>query len=668
MPEGCPLPACLGGPATLPGGAVADLPTARPHAFMSFLAAWSRATGQAWDYDDLMGFSGLAFRTRWPLTTPGTPCRPAAGDTTDAPTVLDALRRTIGWSLLADHDVPPSAMQERVVQAIDGGHTLALRLADRGRVVVHSHREQGRVLVGNAPAAAGAAWTGDVTQVRPPLIYLAPPPKGAAPATAVSAALATAVAAWEQERDDDGLGGWWCGDAAYAAWRRDLGRLSEAPREEATALLQLHALCLHRWRDARQAAVTFLRRYARTLAPAQRDCVEQAAGLYQESLAALVARVTAPTGDAAALPDRQQQAGALARAQALEAGAVEILRDLATRRPTPAPARGTSPGERGQALARTGSERVGDRVWLSGIDEPAHWHAAIEATCCVLRALGHQADYSYLLGVAGAAFGLPARLFAEAIDPATANDQVEAATAALGLQVTWLPAGVRREALAASIEAGRPLVCVGPVTGYVFGHEGGALWALCRPCGQGEASVHRFAPDDPTVALARLESGPRRPLDPRQLAVAALARAHRQTGGPARLETRWQEWVATLWGEGPAPPPTMAQARAAAARLWRFLSESRQAGAAYLAVAAYRLGPGRAAAVAAGRSCDALVRHLARCEDRLLRWLDAVGPVAMGARRAVARTLGEIAATDVEVANLLAAAAAAEELPSGPAA
>lgn len=655
------MPTCRPDPAAPFGGAVAALPAVRPHTLVALLAAWSQSVGQPWDYDDLMGFSGLAFRTRWPLATSKTPDRPPAGDPTDAPAVLDALRRAIGWSLLAEREVPLTAIRERLVQAIDGGHTMVLRMADADWVVVHAYRGQGRTLIGHAPAATGIPWTGDVTQVRPPLVFLAAPPAGPASVPAVTAALATAVAEWEQERDDPE--GWWCGDAAYGAWRRDLGRLGETAPEEAAGSLQQHALCLHRWRDARAAAVSFLRRHARLLEPAQQDCLQQAAGLYQESLAALVAHATTPAGTGTPASDWQQLAGALARARALEAGAVDILRDLATRRPTPpSPAHRASPSERGRALARTWSERAGDRVWLSGIGEPAHCHATIDATCCVLRALGHQADYSYLLGVSGAAFGLPAHLLTAAIDPTMENDHVDAAATALGLQVTWLPAGARREALAASIEAGRPLVCVGQVTGYVFGHEGGALWALCRPCGQGQNSVHRFAPDDPAVALAQLQGDQRHALDPRQLTLAALARAHRQTGGPVRLENRWQEWVTTLRGEGPAPQPTMAQARATAARLWRLLSESRQAGAAYLMVAGYRLGRGRAAAVAAGRSCEALVQRLAQCEDRLTRWLDAVGPVAMGARRAVARTFAEIAAADIEAATRLAEAADAEGL------
>ncbi|MFA6109413.1 MAG: hypothetical protein WDA75_11650 [Candidatus Latescibacterota bacterium] len=638
--------------------------------FTGALAAALSVTADPYDYDDLMGLSGLAFRVRWANEDAGTWwCRSCtAGETPDQVT---ALKRATGWRLeVQAQPVAPSLerprLRQQVVASLDAGLPVLTHSPAPEMAVLFGYRDAGALLVGHDYDHPQGPWQVRPNELGPVQLYLGEHGEAAPLIESLSRVLATAVTGWERERHDGGAQGrvYWYGDAAYGAWLRDLDCRARLTDEQAAACTWLHLRCYRLLADARAAAARFLQRHAGLLKPEQRERVEQAASLYRQ-LAATLDEESLPWAEGAGEPAPeigQRQQGALARARVLEAAAVDELRGtLALDVAGEPPPRRVAGRDRGTPVPWTVVHREETRVWLEGIDHRQYDQPTLGAATDLLRALGYQADYTFLMGISGAAFaaGLEESTGAADLDREAAF--LEAALQSAGLTAEWPAPGSRREAIARGVDAGRPLLWLGAETGCIFGHEGEGQVALCRRSGEGRTGVARVTPDAAAGRVAVPVPATAGKPAQHPLTLAALRRAIALTGGPGGSAAACAAWVSALRGYGPGQGIA-----AATPRLLHRLIDARRSVATYLPVAACRLRRGRKAVEQAarwyGEAWQLLAEHETALAGRSAPFEDEPGAGILldrEAREAVARLLEQIAG--LEAQGLAALAQALQE-------
>lgn len=584
------------------------------------LAAALSVTTDPYDYDDLMGLSGLAFRVRWANEDAGAWwCRScAAGETPDQVT---ALQRATGWLLeVQAQPVAPSLerprLRQQVVASLDAGLPVLTHSPAQKMAVLFGYRDGGALFLGHDYDHPQSPWQVRPSELGPVQLYLGGHGEAAPLIESLARALATAVTDWERERHDGGAQGrsYWYGDAAYGAWLRDLDCLARLTDEQATACTWLHLQCYRLLADARAAAARFLQRHAGLLKPEQRERVEQAASLYRQ-LAATLDEESLPwtSGTDEPAPEvGQRQQRTLALARVLEAAAVDELRGaLALDVAGEPPPRRVVGRDRSTAVPWTVVHREGSRVWLEGVDHRQYGQPTIGAATDVLRALGYQADYTFLMGISGAAFAI-------GLEEPTGNEDLdreaaflEAALHSAGLTAEWPAPGSRREAIARGVDAGRPLVWLGAETGCIFGHEGEGQVALCRRSGEGQIEIARIAPDSAAGRVAVLVPATAGKPAQHPLTLAALRSAVELTGGPTGSAAAYAAWTSALRSDDPGQGTA-----AAVPRLLHRLTDARRSAATYLPVAACRLRRGRKAVEQAARWYGEVWELLAEYENR----------------------------------------------------
>lgn len=305
-------------------------------------------TEHPFGYDDLMGFSGLAFRVRW--------CNPSTGgwDLTCAcgeyPEEYSALIRATGWTLPVElldvQEVGADAAVglPRIVANIDAGWPILAPVADHDIGLIAGYEDGGAAVLAyryNASHEMGRYPLSAANRFR---IYLGDRSAEHSPTEGFLDSLTTAVRNWRRERGDGGLPGrdFYYGEAAIRAWIGDLEKAD--PRTMAANDLRL----LHEVNhfafltlvDARSAAARYLTGGADLLAAGQLDAVRQAAALYETESAHLAMALqdgTVPNPrEAAAQPpsrwspgQRAVQRSLLQQAVATERRAISALGSVA---------------------------------------------------------------------------------------------------------------------------------------------------------------------------------------------------------------------------------------------------------------------------------------------------------------------------------------------------
>lgn len=253
-------------------------------------------TEHPYSYSDLMGLSGLAFRTRYSNGQTKTGFCPSAA-VGEMPDTLAAVSRHTGWQLNCEMQAPQGALDAvrgRIVAAIDAGRPMLCYPPDWNVGLIYGYEDEGRTLLVSDyaskeyPHRVPLAEMGPLRQTAD--VWTRPMPMG----NALRDVLAQAVADWRRGKHDGGLPErqYWYGKAAFAAWIGDLQNydtLTEADRE---GLRRIDGWIYHCLWDARKAAECFLRDWS-LATPGMRPELLQIADLYKGEVALLAPLVDA---------------------------------------------------------------------------------------------------------------------------------------------------------------------------------------------------------------------------------------------------------------------------------------------------------------------------------------------------------------------------------------
>jgi len=303
-------------------------------------------------YAELMGYSGLAFRTRWfqnPARAPTVwgdqrwhPVSPHG----EGPEEIAAISRATGWQLRAE-ELPAAAEDPArhrlitdIVLSINPGLPVVVGY-NTDCATVHGYHIHSMSLFlrdYQRPGQEDVRVPSDDAKLHSPFVYLTawrePPP-------AREALLNSLAIAVRNGRREDG-DGFRYGLAALEAWREDLAGYDGHSGQERQLLFTVNWWCLMHLADARQAAVRFLEARADLLDGESRAALGRALDRYRAEAEALGTfardqrefimwwggRTGAPRWDGAT---RQAQQDLLGTCQALESQAlVELEQVLAS--------------------------------------------------------------------------------------------------------------------------------------------------------------------------------------------------------------------------------------------------------------------------------------------------------------------------------------------------
>ncbi len=303
--------------------------------FLGALEAALASTDHPCTYTDMLGWSGLAFRTRWFAGNEGQRWCPSS-PVGEMPEEIEAVSRATGWPLHVEHIANEDAagrerLRARIVASIDAGRPVLAYEPRLNMAVVFGYEENGRTLLLRdyfqpaeplrlTPAQLGflSLFLGDHTT---------PPSRR----EALQQALTLAVRHWQREQASEGPGRYWYGQAAFARWAEDLEAAEGFTPEERGQLCFVswwNYISLH---DARQGGVAFLRDNVSSLPAEGQEALTRAAALYQQEADLLLSALTtreAFTGEAGNWPVemRQREVAILREACELEEAAVQHLR------------------------------------------------------------------------------------------------------------------------------------------------------------------------------------------------------------------------------------------------------------------------------------------------------------------------------------------------------
>lgn len=131
-------------------------------------------------------------------------------------------------------------------------------------------------------------------------------------------------------------------------------------------------------------------------------------------------------------------------------------------------------------------------VRLEGVKTPKYVNTVIGALVTVLQTRGHDIDYTYAMGVSGAAFRL--QVFEPHWCPSSPNgrqgfDCTKPLMRAVGRELTWHGKATAADALKADIDSGHPCVYSREEGGLIVGYQGDGSKPLVVPWGMNEAVV-----------------------------------------------------------------------------------------------------------------------------------------------------------------------------------
>jgi hypothetical protein len=256
--------------------------------FIGALEAALSVTEHPVDYVDLLGLSGLAFRTRWFVGEHG-PTGCMCSPTGETPMVWSTLARGTGWQIEpfdADNWNTPTMRRliPRIVDAVNAGRPVLTVDRDLHSAVIYGHKQDQVTLL--VRTYAQDAVTCDVSELgQDPAMAIffcahhAPPP----PEERLRTVLRDAVHAWEHLTWDTAVSdNLLSGRAALQAWATFYDRLDEMALHVDRHKLLGHALWNQRHLcQARRGAAQFLARAAADLPDAAYE-LDQAQATYAQ--------------------------------------------------------------------------------------------------------------------------------------------------------------------------------------------------------------------------------------------------------------------------------------------------------------------------------------------------------------------------------------------------
>jgi RNA polymerase sigma-70 factor (ECF subfamily) len=309
--------------------------------FLGALEAALAPTAHPFSYTDMMGWSGMAFRTRWFAgNESGARWCPssAVGEMEEE---IEATARATGWPLRfaflqKDDEVAMDHLTSDFVASIDAGRPVLAYEPRDNMDVVFGYEEGGKTLLlrdyfnPDTPLKLAPSELGFLT------IFVGEYADAMPRRDALTMALEAAVRNWRRVKFSEGPGAYWYGEAALNRWISDLAEADRFSQEEKNSLCFVGWWNFSSMADARMAAVAFLRENSTLLPEEAQAHATRAVHLYQKEAEILTATLTARdafTGDASNWPAemRQRERDVLAQARDLEEAAIsELEKALAT--------------------------------------------------------------------------------------------------------------------------------------------------------------------------------------------------------------------------------------------------------------------------------------------------------------------------------------------------
>ncbi|MGD8240380.1 MAG: hypothetical protein PVH68_17630, partial [Armatimonadota bacterium] len=271
--------------------------------FVGAMEAALAATEHPYTADQIMGYSGLAFRVRWTPdgATGGKGWCPSIA-VGEFPEHQQAVASATGWRFdivdeMADEGNPRMGRYaDRIAAGIESGFPVVgyPDTSDLNVAVAYGYQGEGT----ERKFLWRTYWSGDSAKEVPaaqigPWVMI-PVEFGGAPdpRRRLLDTLAIAVHNWRRE-ESQSLNGYryaW-GEVALKAWREDVRRAAEFTEEQRRGLFFVHWWNFEAWQDARTRAAAFLEDEADTLSPEGRDAVLRAAELYAKEGALLQSQI-----------------------------------------------------------------------------------------------------------------------------------------------------------------------------------------------------------------------------------------------------------------------------------------------------------------------------------------------------------------------------------------
>jgi hypothetical protein len=307
----------------------------KANTFAGALLETLRGSEHPYAYHEIMGLTGLAFRVRWCNEDTKTKWCPscAIGEMPDEMALARELmgcRFSVDWIESEGRD--NETLRRKIVASIDAGRPVMAYPPVLNMGVVYGYEDDGKALLVNDYEAEELPTRLPVAKLGPMHLYLGDWGKPPSLRDGSLDALRIAVKNWRLERHDGGLEDreYWYGDAAFAAWIRDLHCFDRMSADTRNRLRRLDQWNLTALVDARKNARMFLADYARLLGGDAQQALKTAGELYQREVEALQS-IDKDRTDKQRGPEswteaaRNREIEALTAARQLEAGAIAAI-------------------------------------------------------------------------------------------------------------------------------------------------------------------------------------------------------------------------------------------------------------------------------------------------------------------------------------------------------
>jgi hypothetical protein len=266
----------------------------RQTTFCGALAKALGVTSHPYSYVDLMGFSGLAFRTRWFQGQDGPDCCPSS-PVGEFPEEIAAIARATGWPMwsgnrLGEDDLSMAPYRSEVVANIDEGRPLLAFTLRNDVGIIHGYKDDGQSVIGwdyhhegsdplEMPIEKIGGWIAFIDEY-----------EGAQnTADAFIDSLKIAVSNFRRDSFDSSKprGDYRHGYRALRGWGADIAASNDGQGEYYGRVQFVSWWNFNALHDARIAAVEYLSEHSDALSEAANGFVKSAAAKYEEERALL---------------------------------------------------------------------------------------------------------------------------------------------------------------------------------------------------------------------------------------------------------------------------------------------------------------------------------------------------------------------------------------------
>ena len=288
-----------------------------------------RATLHPYQYHEIMGLSGLAFRVRWCNEATKTKWCPSCA-IGEMPDEQAAFSKLSGWELpfewVEAKGRDNEALRKKIVAAIDAGQPVVTYPPAWNCAVICGYEDGGKTVLVNDYMKEELLSPLPIEQLGPMRHYIGefrqPPPLR----DALLDVLKMAVAHWKRERHHGGLDDreYRYGKAAFDAWIGDLRNYDKLSPDAQKGLKGIDPWNYLSLVDARRAAVGFLKEWGVVLDGDARKAVDEARELHEQEVKTLEPLVEAKRSETKDWSDaaRRREIEALTKARDLEAKAI----------------------------------------------------------------------------------------------------------------------------------------------------------------------------------------------------------------------------------------------------------------------------------------------------------------------------------------------------------